>query len=361
MTERIQIVAVSSSGGTDRVVHKIRKWCVHSHDPLVETLSPKVSKAVNMDTAISSICESASGSKTILVPIGFSESEVSSYVSRVGEDDLEVIIRPPRPGMNVELNDLPSSSLLEQARLINVQDTIPAIRKSLLRITLGEDVHISYLDTQEQLLAYFKLRYRIWKNLGYIPDHRDCSESGLELDYSDESAIPIGAFNQENELIGCARLVFSRREEITDSPGYDQMILNLIEDQQDPCLEANYRRPNTITHPFDVLEGFEKFQRYYRLLVRHRIPKAEISRVIVEPSYRERGLGEVLVDTLACVARKQHLDLLFLACHEQHKGFYQRSGFRPLPGLWADHFLAAKNPSIAMACNLRKHPPPVIH
>lgn len=361
MMERIQIVAVSSGGGTDRVVHKIRKWCVRSHDPLVSTLSPQVSKAINLDTAISTIAASTNTSKTILVPIGFNESEVTDYVSRVNGGNLEVIIRPPRPGLNVERNDLPSSSLLEQARLVNVQDTIPAIRKSLLRLTLGEDIHFSYLSTHEQLVSYFKLRYRVWKDLGYLATDRDCSKSGLEVDYTDESAIPIGAFNQDNELIGCARLVFARKEDITDSPGYDRMILDLIKDHNDCCLEGNYQRPKAIIHPFVILEGFEKFQRFYRLLVRHRIPKAEIGRVIVEPGYRKRGLGEVLVDTLVCVARKQHLDMLFLACHEQHKGFYQRSGFHPLPGLWADHFLSARNPSIAMACNLRKHPPPVIH
>ena len=361
MPERIQIITVSASGDTDRVVHMIKKWCHNSKDPLVQSLSPSVSKEINLDRATNLVGQNNTGAKIILVPIGFSQSEVVHYLSETLKNNLEVIIRPPRTGLNMELDTPPSSSLLEACRVINVQNTIPAIRKSLLRLTLGEEVRISYLQTQEQLLSYFRLRYRVWKDMGYLKKEYDCSNSCLEVDYTDESAIPIGAFNRDNILIGCARLVFARKADITDSLDYDFMIRSMIGEMNDCCLTRSYQRPFAITHPFDVLEGFSRFQRYYRLLVRRKLHKAEISRVIVEPERRKQGLGEILVDTLVSIARQQRVNALFLACHEHHKVFYQRCGFHSLPGLWADHFLAVKKPSIAMACNLSNQKLPVIH
>lgn len=58
---------------------------------------------------------------------------------------------------------------------------------------------------------------------------------------------------------------------------------------------------------------------------------AEVSRVIVAPEHRGEGLGEVLVDSLLSLARLQRLQVLFLACHMNLQGFYERVAFTCYP------------------------------
>lgn len=186
--------------------------------------------------------------------------------------------------------------------------------------------------------------------MGYLPRQSDCEDIEMELNYSDRTAYPIGAFTPAGELIRCARLVFPLGHESWHLP----LISELVAAKNDARLTANFEYPQMMKHPFDILESLAGFGSYFARLVRDNIKYAEVSRVIVAPEYRRDGLGEVLVDSLLSLARKYKLGLSFLACHGNLHPFYGRCGFKVLPWLSCEHFAGVNAPAIAMAIDLQK-------
>jgi GNAT superfamily N-acetyltransferase len=357
MAANVRIIAVSPEPGTGQVVRDIRRWCTWSARSFPGVKNIGVEKYLNLESACRKIASLDGGSKPILVAIGFTKSEVLGQLGNLcgTRDNMEVIVRPPRPSVPGEREDMPSCSLIENRPIVSVQNTLPALRKSLLREQLRDRIRISCLKSEQELRDYFKLRYRVWHELGYLPPDKDCSDDAMEVNFTDDTAIPVGAFDPHGNMIGCARLVFTTRNEIDNYPNFSELIERIVSASGSPCLKAAYQRPGRLLHPFDLLDAFSKFQRYYLRLVRQKIPKAEVSRVIVSPRFRHQGVGEALVDSLVSVARQQKVHVLFLACYEQHREFYERSGFRALPGLWSETFASVPKPSIAMTLNMRKH------
>ena len=115
----------------------------------------------------------------------------------------------------------------------------------------------------------------------------NAKKSQFELDYTDRTALPIGIFNQNQQLIASARLVFPAGHESCHVP----LIKRMIDVTGDKQLQRNFDYPQILKHPFDLLECFNGFNGYFANLVRNQIPNAEISRVIVAPEYRHSGLG----------------------------------------------------------------------
>ena len=126
------------------------------------------------------------------------------------------------------------------------------------------------------------------------------------------------------------------------------MIQQLVNEKDDPTLRDSWKLPSVPTHPFDLLVPFDGFEEYYYKLVRKRIAKAELSRVIVVPSYRGQRLGEVIVDSAVSEARRRGLELLFLACQERHQKYYEQCGFRAISGMWCERFGSFPVAAIAM-------------
>ena len=346
----IQIVVVSRQPGTDVILHKIRRWTYKSrHSTYLLGTNIKVERETTLPAAMRDVRHSHD--KSILIPIGFPEGEVTRLLTSEEKHHLEVIIRPPRPGLAKELNESPSSSLLENTHLVNVQDTIPAIQKSITRLRLKDSINIATLDDKEQLREYFALRYRVWKKMGYLAPEKDSSKSAWEIDFTDRTALPIGAFTHDGKLIGCARLVFPSHGKFRH---LTRMIDDLIKERNDPILTRNYQQPKNLMHPFDLLESFDEFARFYAEIVRSRQSKAEVSRVIVDNKYRNQGIGEVLVDSLLSIARQNKVKILFLACVEEHRHFYESCGFNQLKHMHCENFSNVNVPAIAMTCNLNK-------
>jgi N-acetylglutamate synthase-like GNAT family acetyltransferase len=126
------------------------------------------------------------------------------------------------------------------------------------------------------------------------------------------------------------------------------LVRELIVECNDPVLIRNFEYPDLMIHPFDLLQSFPTFQSYYQRLVVRGIRKAEVSRVIVSEPYRHLGIGELLVDTLAVLARSHQIQRLFLACAEMNAPLYRRSRFVVLPGMCTDTFANVNAPAIAM-------------
>ena len=343
----IHVIVVCPQPRMDNVLRNIREWChkIDGHLP-----HPVVDKYLSLPAALQAARENPA--RSVLIALGYKASEVHEQLIDDEQHDLEIIVRPPRLTLKPEPVEVPSSSLLTDSLTVNVQNTISALRKSLLRMELKKTVTIRPLESKQEFQSYFRLRYQVWKEMGYLPAHRDCPVSQMEIDFTDRTAIPIGAFTSDGKFVGCSRLVFPFGHEVR----YVRVINELVAELGSAIVSLHLKYPEKLNHPFDLLESFRGFREYYARLVRDGIRKAEVSRVIVAPSHRQHGLGEVLVDSLVWMARQLRLQVLFLACHRSHRGFYQRCGFRVLEGLECERFAGVNAPAIAMDCELPGSP-----
>lgn len=351
--ERLNILVVCPETGMENVLTKIRRWNSQERNQLKKWhFKSNIKKKFDLNSAIETAYEDIE--QSILVPIGYDEQDVRISLAQRAQNSLEVIIRPPRKGQINELNEFPSSSLFSDSHLINVQNTLPALHKSCLKRYFQKRVQIKSLKTQSDFEQYFRLRYQVWKEVGYLKSSRDSLQTQWEIDYTDRTALPIGVFDNNGKMIACARLVFPSGDENY----HVQLLEAMIAQTNDPKLFSNFERRRFLIHPFDVLESFAGFNDYYANTKRQGIRVAEVSRVIVDKQYRSFGLGEVLVDSIVNRAQAQgKLDQIFLACKEDHEPFYQRCGFETLEGIESDHFVNMEVQSIAMVRNLKTAKP----
>jgi hypothetical protein len=248
----IDITVVCPQPGTLNVLNRIKKW--HLDDPLSKSNVRCVAKA--RDLAEGMLASRESPESSILVPIGYQEAEVKRLMNDEGLRGLEIVIRPPRPSQGRELDDFPSASLLSDSRIVNVQDTLPALRKCLLRLAFKDKICIRELHSEDDFRQYFALRYRIWKNMGYLPLEQDCSESQWELNFTDRTAYPLGAFTRENVLVGCARLVLP----LGQDSHHVRLIERMLATAGDRKMIEVFRYPERLLHPYDLLACFEAFK-----------------------------------------------------------------------------------------------------
>jgi predicted GNAT family N-acyltransferase len=325
---------------------QIRRW--HSEElclSLRKVVHQQIVETDRLKAAISLAQEDPQN--TVIVTLGFEKDEVlGSLETGGGEERLEVVsVVPGREGSLLR----PSASLLERPVFFTTsRKPTSYIRKSVLRLSVRKCVHLREIESDDDLSQYFSLRYRVWKEMGYLLEENDCPVSRWEISYSDHTAFPIGMFSSEEKLLACARLVRVY--------GHENRILlpkisALIDGKNDCCLRRNFDTP-PFPHPFDLLEAFSGFGRYYRECVRHNIDKAEVSRVIVKPGFRRKFYGEVIVDSLVTLARKRNIAALFLACVERHEHIYRRCGFRKIPGLNCESFPGVGVKAIAMERHL---------
>lgn len=336
----ILVAVIVRSAAHRSVVPSIKRWCRNTQDPPWKGAVSSVSEQRDLYAARSFLCEHPDSG--IVIASGFYYDEVARAVQAVPDDQRVVIVHEPRgpPARYC----MPSASVFERAPLVATGSPIPALKKAILR----RKAAICRLRTDEEFRQYFALRYQVWRSLNYVPAEKLCSDSEWELDYSDRTAYPIGAFSKKGILVGCARLVMGFGHEIPHVP----LIKRLIGESGDDCLRRVFRYPRGAEHPFDLLESFPGFRAYFRDLVVSRQSYAEVSRIIVRPHYRRRGLGETLVDSLVSVARAESVNVLFLGCLAKHRQFYQRSGFAELEGMRCDRFVNVRVPAIAMVRSL---------
>lgn len=133
-SNKIEITVVCPEPSMRPVLLKIKKW--HFSNPLASSCIRHVQSKNNLSAGLESAREFPG--KSILMPIGFKSNEVFHSLNNQDLRHLEIIIRPPRPGRQVspEINEQPSASLLDYNPMVNVQDTLPALRKSLLRMRI---------------------------------------------------------------------------------------------------------------------------------------------------------------------------------------------------------------------------------
>ncbi len=347
-TYPIDVAVVFKQNGAIQVLSNIRRWCHTVSQPAYRSAVDFVSKEGSLANAFGRYQKSVSSN--ILISIGFSDSELGTYLQQHRNRE-EIIIRPPRSVGETERNEMPSASMIEPIKsVVYVQNTIPALKKSILRIKTKRNFTVRLLENEDDFKKCFSLRYQVWRKMGYIPTENDSEQTRMELNYSDLTALSIGCFTKNGKLIGTARLVFPHGTKTA----HVSIIKKLVTQLNDPILVRSLEYPQSMSHPFDVLQSFDGFQSFYKNLIRERIEKAEVSRVIVDPEYRNQGLGQVLVDSLKSLAKRYEISLIFLACTESNVTFYNNCGFKLLEGegMRCDKFVNVEVPAVIMVQDL---------
>lgn len=132
--------------------------------------------------------------------------------------------------------------------VLSMCKTRPALRKSLLRLVFKDRICIRELKAEDDFRQYFALRYRVWKQMGYLPPEQDCAESQWELNFTDRTAYPLGAFTREGELISCARLVLP----LGQDSHHLRLIESLVSASGDRKLKEVFQYPERLVHPYDL-------------------------------------------------------------------------------------------------------------
>ena len=324
---------------------RIKRWL--DTDPLCDPLGVTCEHYLdNLSQAVDDVREHPTD--TILLTVGYEPAVVlGEEISREERRQFAIVVHGPDFGR--ASSRWPSASLLAVKQIVTKGDPFGALKKRVLKLSIARRFQIRELEGKDDFRAYFALRYKTWKGLGYLLPEHDCAKSQWELDYLDRDSVPIGAFLDDGELVGCTRLVsqFGRESDDID------LIEELIEEVDSQQLRDSFSRRMFLHQSFDVLEAFEDFHEFYRPIARNEVKTAEVSRVIVNPDYRKQGLGEGIVDSAVALARSRSFEILFLACHEKHESFYERCGFRRIPGISAPEFSAGvKVPCIAMVHQL---------
>ncbi|QPJ63034.1 MAG: GNAT family N-acetyltransferase [Candidatus Nitronauta litoralis] len=350
------IKVVTAVNKESRMLHatkNIKQWChlyylrrkndggVIKKDDLVEALN-----LVNQDLR----CKNY---KIIFIAMGYSIEEVSEAIDsfeNIKESSRVEIVVSSIPEFHGEDGGRNSASILRASAVTSTTDLFSMLRKAFIKQRVKGWVKIRPLQGKKELKDYFSLRYDVWNNLGYIPKEKNADILKMELDFSDRFSYPLGAFDQNQNIIGCARLVFPMHQV---QLYYEKYVDEIVREANDPVLSQNFQVLEKFQHPFDILESFNGFDDYYSSMVKRKINKAEVSRVIVHPDFRGRWLGEVLVDSLIDTAYCSfQIKELFLACESKNEGFYSKCGFEILEGLSCERFANVNVPAIAMGLKL---------
>ena len=184
------------------------------------------------------------------------------------------------------------------------------------------------IRTQGELLEAFKLRYRVYRVMGYLEQEYIDTAYQIELHWCDTISVHFGAFvpnpPSAPKLVATARLILTRDE--------------------DPTVAEWTRTIARSCHQLATLNTQQIELAQFRLPVFHTLrlneemreaaispyPWAELSRVVVAPAWRGCGLSRDLIKRAIDRADQMNVERILLECLETHKDMYERVGFTSL-------------------------------
>jgi len=207
---------------------------------------------------------------------------------------------------------------------------------------------IRELCSVEELIDAYKLRYKVFADLGYL---QHTNNSRLEIDPYDERAVPIGAFDAASgAMVGTIRLITRQTQ-----THFSRLVRCVLDHCQDDGLTAQAQGPRQNTLP-SVVTG-----RIERALARFNsdgLPVLELSRTIVDPRLRGSGLARRLMECgIARAAIGGHA-LLIGSYLPLHLSMYARYGYVQLPDTDFERFDSVGQVAIAGVCRTDRLPEP---
>lgn len=206
---------------------------------------------------------------------------------------------------------------------------------------------IRLLDTESDLMASFRLRYEVYRALGYL---RSTLASELEIDEHDACALPFGAFDlSTGDLIGTIRLLSS-----DPHPGYERMIRRVVEACGDARLaERVFGERGDLP---SILSP--RIAREIAVCNTSGFPVRELSRSITHPDHRGSGVGRGLMELGLTYAMQDGPVFLVGGCQTEHLPMYARYGYDKLPHTELDHFAAVDQVANVVVCRTDRLPDP---
>ncbi len=145
---------------------------------------------------------------------------------------------------------------------------------------------IRQLDTLEELVQSYRLRYEVYAEFGYLPHP---NKSKLDIDGYDACAIPLGAFDATSgTMIGTLRFVTKQPQ-----PDFSRLVRTVLELIADDSLTMRVRtpRPNILPSIFS-----DRIDRGLAAFNTENLVVSELSRAVVDREFRGspafRGLME---------------------------------------------------------------------
>lgn len=203
-------------------------------------------------------------------------------------------------------------------------------------------IRLHAATTKEQLRACFKLRFKVYGLMSYLDPELAASPAQMELDFFDKSSLHFVAIEHKSgKVIGTSRLVvrshslmatglfteISRRRQNHQS----RLSTQIVMESGDPTLYQRWQQTYAFSLPIFQSAQFSKAW----IDLSGPQENCEISRVIVDPVYRGRGVSRLLMRGMISVAHELKMKAVLLECAPHHIRMYQGYGFEVVEGLYS--------------------------
>jgi predicted GNAT family N-acyltransferase len=188
-----------------------------------------------------------------------------------------------------------------------------------------EGIEIRPIQSQIELYNVFKLRYEVYKVMGYLDEEIEKSGVNLELHWCDTISLHFGAFltkGSGTELVGTSRIVLTSAQD----QRYGRWTQAIA--QSHPELRRLFERQRGEFAPWRLpIFHTMELNKYISddSLGDRRV--GELSRVVVHEKWRGTGLSSELVNLTIAKAEANGVDLMLLECLEIHEKYYNKFGF----------------------------------
>lgn len=183
-------------------------------------------------------------------------------------------------------------------------------------------------DNEREFREYFRLRHRVYTQMGYLDELTERSSSKLEINEADVHSIHLGAFDRSGfreTLIGSARVVTSGDADPTLQYMFETLVL------RDPIAKQRLHEAYPLGLP--IFQTHRQMNPIITDIFRNHHQCGELSRVIVDRAYRGNGIANMLIAEALRRAIEKGLDKIFLECLKVHESLYEKQGFKRLPGM----------------------------
>jgi Acetyltransferase (GNAT) domain len=204
------------------------------------------------------------------------------------------------------------------------------------------------LDTLEELVQSYRLRYKVYGDLGYL---RHPNISKLEIDKYDAWAIPFGAFEATSRrLIGTLRLVTKQPQ-----PDFSSLVQGVLKLFEDDSLAMQARAPRPHILPSIVSDTIDRALAAFNS---ENFIVSELSRAIVDHNFGGSGVSRGLMELGLAQAALGGPALIVGSCLPEHLPMYARYGCLRLPQTDLELFDSVGQIGIAAVCRTDRLPEP---